>query len=378
MEPILVTGATGKTGNAVASELLRRGIPVRALVRSLDARSERLYEAGAEVVTVDLFDSERLLGAMKGTSRAYYCPPWHPYMVQSAVAFAVAAREARLQAIVGLTQWLASPAHPSLLTRQSWLVDQLFSMVPGAAHVIINPGYFADNYLNLTVLRFVAHLGVFPSPTGTSRNAPPSNEDIARVAVAALLDPARHAGRAYHPTGPTLLSARDMADVLQRVFGRRMRHLDMPMWMFLKAMRVSGFEAFEQTGVRQYIAEHARGTWEIAAPSDHVYEVTGQQPEDFETIVRRHAEHPVLRRTFSNQLRAIGEFMRIGFTPAYDLDRFEREQHFPVPQHPRLAADSQTWRAEHVPVDGSAVASAGRAGPNSIATTEPEASAAWN
>jgi len=169
-----------------------------------------------------------------------------------------------------------------------------------------------------------------------------------------------------------------MADVLQRVFGRRMRHLDMPMWMFLKAMRVSGFEAFEQTGVRQYIAEHARGTWEIAAPSDHVYEVTGQQPEDFETIVRRHAEHPVLRRTFSNQLRAIGEFMRIGFTPAYDLDRFEREQHFPVPQHPRLAADSQTWRAEHVPVDGSAVASAGRAGPNSIATTEPEASAAWN
>ncbi len=221
MEPILVTGATGKTGNAVASELLRRGIPVRALVRSLDARSERLYEAGAEVVTVDLFDSERLLGAMKGTSRAYYCPPWHPYMVQSAVAFAVAAREARLQAIVGLTQWLASPAHPSLLTRQSWLVDQLFSMVPGAAHVIINPGYFADNYLNLTVLRFVAHLGVFPSPTGTSRNAPPSNEDIARVAVAALLDPARHAGRAYRPTGPTLLSARDMADVLQRVFGRR-------------------------------------------------------------------------------------------------------------------------------------------------------------
>jgi len=140
MEPILVTGATGKTGNAVASELLRRGIPVRALVRSLDARSERLYEAGAEVVTVDLFDSERLLGAMKGTSRAYYCPPWHPYMVQSAVAFAVAAREARLQAIVGLTQWLASPAHPSLLTRQSWLVDQLFSMVPGAAHVIINRG----------------------------------------------------------------------------------------------------------------------------------------------------------------------------------------------------------------------------------------------
>jgi hypothetical protein len=52
-------------------------------------------------------------------------------MVQGAVAFVVAAKESRLEHIVGLTQWLASPAHPSLTTRQSWLVDRLFSMIPG-------------------------------------------------------------------------------------------------------------------------------------------------------------------------------------------------------------------------------------------------------
>jgi len=42
-----------------------------------------------------------------------------------------------------------------------------------------------------------------------SRNAPPSNEDIARVAVAALMDPARHAGKSYRPTGPELLGAEE-------------------------------------------------------------------------------------------------------------------------------------------------------------------------
>ncbi len=67
-------------------------------------------------------------------------------------------------------------------------------------HTIVRPGFFADAYLVLTGL--AAHLGVFPWIYGDSRNAPPSNEDIARVAVAVLTDPARHAVKSYRPTGP--------------------------------------------------------------------------------------------------------------------------------------------------------------------------------
>ena len=36
---ILVTGATGKTGRAVVDELLAKGVSVRAVVHSKDARS---------------------------------------------------------------------------------------------------------------------------------------------------------------------------------------------------------------------------------------------------------------------------------------------------------------------------------------------------
>ena len=43
---ILVTGSTGNTGGAVVSELLRRGFPVRAMVRSRDARSAALQARG--------------------------------------------------------------------------------------------------------------------------------------------------------------------------------------------------------------------------------------------------------------------------------------------------------------------------------------------
>src|SRR5436190_12623727 len=174
---ILVTGATGNTGAVVTSELLRAGYPVRAMVRREDDRSARLKTQGAEIAVADMSDAERVADALKDVQRAYYCPPFDPYMIQGAVAFAVAAKEARLEHIVGLTQWLASPSHPSLMTRQLWLVDRLFSMTPGVAHTIVRPGIFADAYL--VPIGLAAHLGLFPWMYGESRNAPPSNEDIA-------------------------------------------------------------------------------------------------------------------------------------------------------------------------------------------------------
>ena len=186
---ILVTGATGKTGSAVTTQLLKASYPVRAMVHREDSRSARLKAQGAEIAVADMSDVERVANALHRVQRAYYCPPLGPYMIQGAVAFAVAAKEARLEHVVGVTQWLASPSHPSLMTRQHWLVDRLFSMTPGIAHTIVNPGFFADVYL--VTIGLAPHLGIFPWIYGNSRNAPPSNEDIARLAVAALTDPAR-------------------------------------------------------------------------------------------------------------------------------------------------------------------------------------------
>src|SRR6201988_4918123 len=187
---ILVTGATGKTGSVAVTELLKAGYPIRALVHREDGRSARLKAQGAEIAVADMSDVERVANALKDVQRAYYCPPTDPYMIQGAAAFTVAAKEARLEQIVGMTQWLASPSHPSLMTRQHWLVDRLFSMTPGVAHTIVRPGIFADAYL--ATIGSAVHIGIFPCMSGNSRNAPPSNEDIARVAVAALMDPARH------------------------------------------------------------------------------------------------------------------------------------------------------------------------------------------
>jgi uncharacterized protein YbjT (DUF2867 family) len=185
---VVVTGATGKTGSVVATELLKAGFPVRAMVHREDGRSARLKMLGAQIAVAEMSDVERVADALVGVQRAYYCPPIDPYAIQGAVAFAIAAKEARLEHIVGLTQWTASPSHPSLMSRQSWLIDRLFSMTPGVAHTIVNPGFFADDYL--VPIGLAANLGLFRWLYGGSRNAPPSNGDIARVAAAVLMDPA--------------------------------------------------------------------------------------------------------------------------------------------------------------------------------------------
>lgn len=122
---ILVTGATGKTGSLVVAELLKAGYPVRAMVRGEDGRSARLRAQGAEIAVTDICDVERVADALKDVQRAYYCPPFDPYMIQGAVAFAVAARESRLEHIVGLAvEPLAPGPHdPPALARRSIVLN---------------------------------------------------------------------------------------------------------------------------------------------------------------------------------------------------------------------------------------------------------------
>jgi NAD(P)H dehydrogenase (quinone) len=72
---VLVTGATGKTGSPTTLGLLERGYPVRAFVRQLDQRGERLRQAGAEITVGSLEDFRDLRRALKNVDRAYFCPP---------------------------------------------------------------------------------------------------------------------------------------------------------------------------------------------------------------------------------------------------------------------------------------------------------------
>lgn len=64
---ILITGATGQQGGAVAKELLSKGYRVRAMTRKPDSeKAKELLKLGAEVVYGDLDNSESAEKALEG------------------------------------------------------------------------------------------------------------------------------------------------------------------------------------------------------------------------------------------------------------------------------------------------------------------------
>ena len=343
---ILVTAAAGHTGAAVVRQLLEAGVPVRAAVRRADARSEALRRLGAEVVVGDLADADDVRRSLDGVRRAYYCAPFSPDALGASVLFAAAAEDARLEAVTVLTQWLADPASPSPMTRAHWLADRAFaaSSVPT---VTVNPGWFADNY-RLAGLDVVARTGVFALPLGDGLNAPPSNEDIARVVVGTLVAPDRHAGQTYRPTGPRLLSPPEIAEAFGRALGRPVRYVDGPRTFFAKAGRASGLSDYTVAQLFTYLEEYRRGTFGIGAPTDAVREVGGRAPEDVDTIARRYvADEANVMRGARGALRTAGLVARALRTRRLDPAAYHRRLGVPPPPHTRFAGESAEWRAGH-------------------------------
>jgi hypothetical protein len=218
-------------------------------------------------------------------------------------------------------------------------------MTPGVAHTMVAPGIFADGYFQ--VIGTAANLGILPWIFGNVRNAPPSNEDIARVAVAVLKDPERHAGKRYRPTGPKLLEAAEMIEAIGRAVGRPVKAVPTPRWLFMKGARRAGMPIDLLSNLRYYMGDYERGAFELGAPTSDVLELTGRQAEDFETIARRYAALPQYRRTFGNRLREIASFLTMPFLPSYDFERYDRELRRPFPSNPTLAPDSDEWRRTH-------------------------------
>lgn len=343
---VLVTSAAGRTGMAAALELLRLGFPVRAFVHTDDARAARLRHAGAQTIVGNLFDFRDLRRAMIDVQRAYHCPPWTPNLLHGAMLFALAAEAAKLEVVALMSSWNPHPSHPVVLTREHWIANNVYQWMPSVDLVYVNPGLFAFNYL--LGLPMVVNFGMLMAPFGEGLNAPPSNEDIGRLAAAVLADPARHVGRCYRPTGPTLLSPHDIAGILSTLLGRRVRYSDTPPAMFERAGRAMGYPLYALAWGRRFYEELRNGAFAIGAPTDHYETVCGRPPEDFETIARRYIAHPEsiwpgLRR--GSKLGTLRIVLRMLVTRVPDLDRWERDHYFPQLSAPQLAHESAEWRA---------------------------------
>lgn len=344
---IAVTAATGKVGNSIVQELLARGERVRALVRQRDARSDVLANAGAETVVADMFDAGQMAAAVKGVQRAHYTPPFHPHTTQTLAAFMHAVEINKIETVTAMTQWLASPLHPAKMTRDMWAVEQSLSQLRGAAVTILNPGFFADNYLR-TGFEIAAQLGLYANFVGKSRNAPPSNTDMGRVAAEVLVNPTTHDGKRYRITGPALIDVDEIVTAFSNVLGRRVRAIPAPSWLLDKVAAYRKEPAYDVSAFQHYLEDHRQGAFAFGGPTSVVEEITGRPAETFEVTVRSYAYRPEAQRSARAFMRAFGEFMLAPLWAGHNGAQLERRLAIPPLENPLYAMQDDAWKASRL------------------------------
>jgi uncharacterized protein YbjT (DUF2867 family) len=286
----LITLATGKTGYETIVQLLKEGYPVKILVRSRNKKALELEKLGAEIAIGEFNNYGQIKNALKDISNVYYCYPMKKGMAEDVAIFIKAAKEMNTEAVVFMGQWLAQfEGQESILTKS---IQQSYKLLQesGLNVVYFIPGYFAENNIGV-LLEFAVQLGILASPYGNGRNPVPSNEDLAACIAALLKDPQPYYGQRLRPTGPESLSMKEMAAVITKVTGKKITLINAPEWMFLKAAFAIkdefGFDAFTIEQARLYNKEYRQNKFDTGGVTNVVKQLTGKEPDNFETIVRR-------------------------------------------------------------------------------------------
>ncbi len=340
---ILITAANGNTGFPAAKELLKLGFSVRAFVRNSQApKAQELKKLGAELFVGDIQDIRDVRESLKDIESAYFVPTYPNVLFQGST-FATAVEEMKTKNIVVLTQWLSSNSHPSVYTKEHWLVDQTFKRLQNTNVTFLNPGLFAFVYFMMP--EPMLQLGMMPD-FGT--NAPPSNEDIGLTAAHILKNPEPHTGNTYRVTSKKLLKPQEMADIVSKVVGRKIKANILPESLMLKMLRSYGFPQRDASQVIHYIKDGYNGAFTINAPTKTVQKIVGKPADDFETITRRYLkDNPMVKQSIMNKLKTMGIMMTAMITSKWKMTEFEKNQGFPLFKQMMPSNDSEEWKMEH-------------------------------
>ncbi|MGP6088370.1 NAD(P)H-binding protein [Antarctobacter jejuensis] len=255
-KPILVIGASGKTGSRVARKLEAKGLPLRRGTR----RSATPFDWDAP---------ETWAPALRGTRAAYVT-----YFPDLAFPGAVDKLESLCE-----TTHDAGVEHLVLLSGRGEHHARLGEQVvrdSGVDFTIVRAAWFAQNFSE-GYLRDPILAGVLPMPGGDIAEPIIDIEDIADVAVAALTEDG-HKGALYEVTGPRLMTFAEMAADLSQATGREIRHIPITFDDFHANIAQAGGDF-----VADVFTAIARETLDgrNARTSDGVMRALGRPPRDF-------------------------------------------------------------------------------------------------
>jgi NAD(P)H dehydrogenase (quinone) len=278
---IAVTGATGGLGGRVAARLAERGAPQRLVVRDPD-RAPRLDRAEVVAAPGGYADGPGLMAALSGAEILFLVSAAEAVDRVSQHLTAVAAAAAAGIRRVVYTSFLgASPDATFTLARHHAATEEAIR-ASGMGFTFLRSSLYLDFLPLLT-----GPDGVIRGPAGNGRVATVARDDIADVAVQALLDD-EHEGQTYDLTGPEAQSLSELAAVVARVTGHEVSYVPESVEEAYASRAHYGAPDWEVEGwVTTYTAIAAG---ELDVVSDAVARITGHAPSAVADWLAAHPE----------------------------------------------------------------------------------------
>ena len=290
MKPkILITGATGTTGQYAIKKLVEKGADVRAMVRTIDERSDSLKELGVEVVQSDFLDLQGLRKALNNVNRAYFLYPFIDYLPKAAGYFAKAAKEQNVELVVSMSQMNVHEGTSSPATQNHLIAEDILDWADiGAVH--IRPALFAWNYLGMAAPTVKGEKKFyFPNPEAKYTIIHP--QDIGEVVAEILTDEniQQHIGKKYDLSGGKIYSGREVADEIGKLLNQEIEYVPIPVDVWIDAVKnLPMVNEFLVTHLREFSNDIASGKFNKT--TDVVKNITGHEPRSFEEYINEHKD----------------------------------------------------------------------------------------
>jgi uncharacterized protein YbjT (DUF2867 family) len=231
---ILVFGATGQQGGAVASHLLQDGWKVRALVRNPKSdQAQALGQRGIELVQGDLNQPSSLLEAMKGvygvfSVQTFLADGGTVAETRQGKAVADAAQEAGVRHLVYSSVGGAERKTGIAHFESKWQIEEHIRTL-GLPATILRPVFFMSNLLQYGVKEEAdGSLTLTQALRPQTRLQMIAAEDIGAFAALAFAHPETFLGKAIEIAGDALTPL-EMAERVERTTGKATRFVELPL-----------------------------------------------------------------------------------------------------------------------------------------------------
>jgi uncharacterized protein YbjT (DUF2867 family) len=230
---IVVAGATGKQGGAVARSLLERGFQVRALTRDPQKpEAQALADQGAEVVQGDLEDRPSMERALEGAYAIFsvqnFWETGYDGEVQQGKTVADAAKAAGVEHFVYSSVGSAHRQTGIPHFESKWEIEEHVGQI-GLPYTILRPTAFMQNWEWTREMILGGTLAQPLDPDKPFQQV--AVEDIGAFAAIAFENPDRWIGREVDLAGDEQ-SMTEIADTFSRVIGREVSYYQVPWEQF--------------------------------------------------------------------------------------------------------------------------------------------------